>query len=303
MARWQSICRSCACDGVPHSAHSPAAPQRGVAIQWRRGDGQMIKRTCTWLGRRLARYLNQPIRRYEPFAVSDPQRLAAALIPGDVLLVEGNRRVSTAIKYLTQSTWSHAALYVGDFRGIGSAVEAPTLIEADIEHGVIAAPLTSVAGANTRICRPLGLEPQDCERVCRYAIERIGLTYDLKNIIDLARDLLPVPPVPVYWRRRMLALGSGDPTRAICSTLIAQAFQSVRYPILPRIEHQALSDDEARGYGVREILHIRHYSLFMPRDFDISPYFRVIKPMIEGEFNYLTLRWADGSRAAADLQA
>lgn len=254
----------------------------------------MMKRLASWLGHRLAQYLNQPIKRYEPFAISDPPRLAAALIPGDVLLVEGNRRVSTAIKYLTQSTWSHAALYVGDFSETGDGVDAPTLIEADIERGVIAVPLTSVAGVNTRVCRPVGLEPQDCQRVCRYAIERLGLTYDLKNIIDLARYLLPVPPVPVYWRRRMLALGSGDPTRAICSTLIAQAFQSVRYPILPRIERQALSGPDARGYGVREILHIRHYSLFTPRDFDISPYFRIIKPAIEGDFNYLTLQWADG---------
>jgi len=261
----------------------------------------MIERTCRWLGRRLARYLNQPIRRYEPFAVSDPQRLAAALVPGDVLLVEGNRRVSTAIKYLTQSRWSHAALYVGDFTRIGSGVDAPTLIEADIEHGVIAVPLTSVAGVNTRICRPVGLEPQDCQRVCRYAIERLGLKYDLRNIIDLARYLLPVPPVPVYLRRRMLALGSGDPTRAICSTLIAQAFQSVRYPILPRIERQAPSDATARVYGVREILHIRHYSLFTPRDFDVSPYFKVIKPVIEVDFSYLALRWTDGPGAAIDM--
>lgn len=66
-------------------------------------------------------------------------------------------------------------------------------------------------------------------------VERIGCTYDMRNIIDLARFLLPTPPVPVRWRRQMIALGSGEPTRAICSTLIAQAFQSVRYPILPSI--------------------------------------------------------------------
>jgi hypothetical protein len=258
---------------------------------------QVTKQIRRWPGDRLARYLNQPIRRYEPFAISDPQRLAAALIPGDVLLVEGNRRVSTAIKYLTQSTWSHAALYVGDFQATGRGVDGPTLIEADLEHGVVAVPLSSVAGVNTRICRAVGLEPQDCQRVCQYAIERLGLEYDLKNIIDLARYLLPVPPVPVYWRRRMLALGSGDPTRAICSTLVAQAFQSVRYPILPRVERKMSSGSQE--YGVREILHIRHYSLFTPRDFDISPYFRIIKPTIEGDFDPLALQWADQSLIAA----
>jgi hypothetical protein len=56
---------------------------------------------------------------------------------------------------------------------------------------VIAVALNSVAGVNTRICRPVGLEPRDCRRVCQYAIERLGLKYDLRDIIDLARYLLP----------------------------------------------------------------------------------------------------------------
>jgi hypothetical protein len=243
----------------------------------------------TQLGRRLAHYLNQPVRGYEPFAISDSATLAAVLLPGDVLLVEGNYRISTAIKYLTQSTWSHAALYVGDFRRSGLGLEAPVLIEADVEHGVISTPLTKYAALNTRICRPVGLRGADIEHVVHYAISRLGQAYDLRNVIDLARYLLPVPPVPVSWRRRMLAFGSGDPTRAICSTLIAQAFESVRYPILPHIERRAAGNN----YAAREILHIRHYSLYTPRDFDISPYFRVIKPTVENGFNYHTLDWAE----------
>ncbi len=43
--------------------------------------------------------------------------IAATLRKGDVLLVEGTSRFSSAIKYLTQSTWSHAALYIGDHLG------------------------------------------------------------------------------------------------------------------------------------------------------------------------------------------
>ncbi len=258
----------------------------------------MIAPCARALGRGLARYLNAPVRGYQPFAITDPARLAAVLQPADVLLVEGNRRISTAIKYLTQSTWSHAAIYVGDFRATGlDAADAPTLIEADLQQGVVAVPLRKYAGLNTRICRPVGLTPEDGRRVCRYAIERVGQAYDLKNVIDLARYLLPVPPVPVGWRRRMLAFGSGDPTRAICSTLIAQAFQSVRYPILPRIEHRRERPDGGAEYAVREILHIRHYSLFTPRDFDISPYFRVLKPEIENGFDARTLVWADSIEA------
>jgi hypothetical protein len=96
-----------------------------------------------YLGRKIAHYLNQTIERYEPFAVVPVERLASVLEPGDVLLVEGNRRISTAIKYLTQSTWSHAALFVGDFQRTRRGLEAPTLdispyfrvIKPEIEFG------------------------------------------------------------------------------------------------------------------------------------------------------------------------
>ena len=90
----------------------------------------------------------------------------------------------------------------------------------------------------------------------------------------------------------MLALGSGDPTRAICSTLIAQAFQSVNFPILPESTVKSYVDSHSHEYSAREIFHIRHHSLYTPRDFDISPYFQVVKPTIERGFNYKTMQWA-----------
>ena len=124
----------------------------------------------------------------------------------------------------------------------------------------------NISAIHTRICRPIGLTPDDCARVCTYAAERIGFDYDVKNIIDLLRYLFPMP-VPQRWRRRMMALGSGHPTRIICSALIAQAFEHVRYPILPKVTR---AESEAAR---REILEIRHSSLYAPRDFDISPYF------------------------------
>ena len=78
----------------------------------------------------------------------------------------------------------------------------------------------------------MGLDGEECREVCPYLIDRSGLAYDLKNIIDLARYLLPVP---ASWRWQVLEPGSGDPTRAICSALIAQAYPSVRYPIFPHM--------------------------------------------------------------------
>jgi hypothetical protein len=124
-------------------------------------------------------------------------------------------------------------------------------------------------------------------------ISRIGWRYDLRNVIDLARYLLPVPPVPVRFRRRMIALGSGEPTRAICSTLIAEAFQSVRYPVLPSLETVTQKDCDDCDATTVELLHIRHHKLFAPRDFDLSPYFAVVKPRIADDFDYKRLKWAD----------
>lgn len=88
------------------------------------------------VGRRLARYLAMPRDIDVHPATSPGELVAAALRPGDVLLVEGTSRFSAAIKYLTQSTWSHAALYVGDvIDPPGFIGERRTLIEADVNEG------------------------------------------------------------------------------------------------------------------------------------------------------------------------
>jgi len=114
-------------------------------------------------------------------------------------------------------------------------------------------------------------------------------------VFDLARYLIATPPIPTRYRRRMLALGSGDPTRAICSTLVAQAFQAIHYPILPEIAQQTLGSPHCPGCA-QELLHIRHHSLFVPRDFDVSPYFQIIKPTLEAGFDFHRLHWAPSER-------
>ena len=238
-------------------------------------------------GRVIARYLERPVQGYEPFTPSDPAALRTTLQPGDVLLVEGNNHISGVIKYLTQSTWSHAALFVGRVGDRETPCGEPlVLVEANLGEGVVAAPLSKYERFHTRICRPSGLSAQDRARVCAYAAERIGFDYDLKNILDLMRYLFPMP-MPRRWRRRMMAMGSGDPSRIICSALIAQAFDNVRYPILPKITK--VESEDARD----EILEIRHSSLYAPRDFDISPYFEVVKPTLQAGFDYRKMQWAD----------
>jgi hypothetical protein len=266
--------------------------------------GALTGRLAVWAGRRLSAYLNRPSHVCSTAAPTDPVRLMHCVRAGDVVLVEGTTRVSVAIKYLTQSTWSHAALCVGDAVGERDAEGRPrSFVEADVVAGVRAVSVAEFVGFHCRICRPVGLTAPDIDRVVRYAVDRIGHRYDLKNLVDLARYLFPTPPVPVRWRRRMLALGSGDPTRAICSTLIAQAFQSVRYPILPVVDAMPIGDPGCPGC-VREILHVRHHSLFVPRDFDVSPYFEIVKPALAAGFDPRALVWDDdGMPATAGVGA
>ncbi|AML53036.1 YiiX/YebB-like N1pC/P60 family cysteine hydrolase [Falsihalocynthiibacter arcticus] len=242
------------------------------------------------IGRRLARKLNAPTAGYKPYAISDFEVVCQTMQVGDVLLVEGRERVSGAIKYLTQSTWSHAALYVGNrARKIANDGEQLCLVEVDLHEGCISVPLSKYANYNTRICRPIGLDTAEREKVAQYMLDNIGLKYDLRNIFDLFRYFFPTPPVPVRWRRRMLSLGSGDPTRAICSSLIARSFQSVKYPILPDVTE--LKQITGSEFARREIYHIRHHSLFAPRDFDLSPWFQIIKPGLDDNFDRTKITW------------
>jgi hypothetical protein len=242
-------------------------------------------------GRYLARRLTEPSPGIRPYTHANVAALRRVLQPGDVLLVEGNTRVSNAIKYLTQSTWSHSALYVGNAVGrVTPDGEPLSLIEVNLGEGCIAAPLSKYELYNTRICRANGLTPQDRARLVDFMVRSVGTGYDMKNITDLMRYFLPAPPVPARWRRRLLAFGSGDPTRAICSSLIAHAFQRIHYPILPVITREFRRDPLARSQR-SEIVHIRHHSLYAPRDFDLSPYFHVVKPTLETGFDYHKLKW------------
>lgn len=245
------------------------------------------------LGSHLARYLSAPRDDIPNVATSPPEKLANCIRKGDVLLVEGTSRISTAIKYLTQSTWSHAAIHIGHaLDGPEFGDNARVLIEADVNNGVQAVPLSKYFHQHTRICRPVGLTETEIARMIEFLLTRLGDQYDHKNIFDLTRYLFPTPPVPIRWRRQMLTLGSGEPTRAICSSLIAEGFQSIHYPILPAVV-QIHADDPADGKPIQHRFR-QHHSFFVPRDFDVSPYFKVIKPMVEGGFDYHNIVcWGD----------
>lgn len=154
--------------------------------------------------------------------------------------------------------------------------------------------LNHYANLNLRICRPVSVSDEESEILVEFAQSKLGHQYDLKNVIDIIRYVIQKPVIPNRYRRSMISLGSGEPTRAICSTLIAESFQSIDYPILPRREGGCGCDGEVPQF------YKSHFTHFTPRDFDLSPYFRIIKPTIEGGFDYRQLNWqvADNSEAS-----
>ena len=236
------------------------------------------------LGTRLAAFLSKTLPGYRRHDRVSIDAVAQVLQPGDVVLVEGGTRISIAIKYLTQSSWSHACLVVGKPGGSASELN---LLEADLREGVRLVALDHYAGFNLRICRPVKLAEQDRHKLIDFARSKLGHQYDLKNVLDLMRYLVQKPAVPNRYRRAMIGLGSGEPTRAICSTLIAEAFQSIDYPILPVAGNDSGEEGQVPTY------YRRHFTHFTPRDFDLSPYFQVVKPTLEQGFDYRAVVWKE----------
>jgi hypothetical protein len=270
------------------------------------------------------RQLTKPVAGYSLRIPNDLDALKRSLRKGDVVLIEGNERVSECIKYLTQSSWSHACLYVGDepLRRDAELKRKLTeqfgddaqylVVEALIESGVILSPIGRYREFNMRICRPHGLTAADQREVVDAALAKVGRQYDFKNVFDLTRYFLPVHLVPARFRRRALQFGSGDPTRVICSSLIADCFTKVRFPVLP--QYEPFPEGFVPGRGAARLLgrfaRNNHHvpgrlrmvssSLITPRDFDLSPYFAIIKYNVLGNnrFDYHKLSWIEDLEVA-----
>lgn len=211
----------------------------------------------------------------------DFNRLRYEIRPGDVLLIEGRSRVSKIIRSVTQSPWTHAALYIGrliDFedeevqnsirKHINTKDNTRLIIEDLLDRGTVVETLGSYRNHHIRICRPIGLTPADTHLVINYAVRALGQPYNMRQIFDLFRFLLPWGVLPRRWGSSLFRTSTGEPESGICSTLIAEAFSSVQFPILPFVR-----PDEKQGVEIFQ----RNPYLFTPRDFDYSPYFEIIK--------------------------
>lgn len=147
------------------------------------------------------------------------QGLEALLQPGDVILVAGKTRFASLVCKLTGSTWSHVAIYVGPGH---HADPAHCIVEADVEEGVRMITLTELAEHDIQVVRASRLPEASRQELIDYLLERVGLRYDLDHVIALGRLMLFAPSSLGRWLSPK-TMRRPDPTRAICSTLVAHA--------------------------------------------------------------------------------
>lgn len=230
--------------------------------------------------------------------LSDYGQISQVIQRADVLLIEGRSRASNIIRRVTQSPWSHAVLYLGRLEDITDPTfhriaernskyppETQLIMESELGLGTMISPLDKYRYDHIRILRPRGLSKAAMPQVINYAIGRIGRSYDVRHLLDLFRFLFPWGLFPRRWRSTLFQHNALQPTRDICTTMIANAFHSVHFPILPVIRK-----NEAMEVELIE----RNVNLFVPSDFDFSPFFDVIKyPILplDAQGEYKNLNW------------
>ncbi len=253
----------------------------------------------------LIKWLNKSKESRE-FPLSNFERIRYEVKPCDVLLVEGRTRVSEVIKLLTQSSWSHAALYLGRLHDIEDVSirdivsqhfdgepDTQLIIESQLGLGTVVRPLSVYELDHLRICRPKGLSFGDSQEVIHYAVSRLGIDYDVRHIFDLARFLFPWWILPRKWRSTLFESHPSQSTKTVCSTMIAEAFNFIQFPILPLVKK---SDND------RIQLFRCNPKLCTPSHFDYSPYFEIIKyPFMDGEHaGYRLLPWQGDSQLSPE---
>jgi hypothetical protein len=125
-------------------------------------------------------------------------------------------------------------------------------------------------------------------------VRRLGSDYDVRQLVDLARFFFPWAILPRRWRSSLFQRNAGASTRTVCSCLLAEAFSTVDFPILPFIERR--DDGTLRFFK-------RNPRLFTPKDFDYSPYFHIIKyPFLglEDVGVYRNLPWSSSPAIYSD---
>jgi hypothetical protein len=213
--------------------------------------------------------------------LQDFHKMSESLQLADVLLFKGRARISRVISIVTQSRWTHAALYIGrcsDYpkdsevlalirQHFDGDVDAQLVLESLLGQGTVITPLAMYSNDSIRLCRPRGLLPKDANKVVQHAVQQVGREYDIRQLFDLARFMYPYTVLPRRWKSSLFTYKAGAATKAVCSTVLVEAFMSVKFPVIPVIHEK----------GDQVSVHKRNPRLYTPRDFDYSPYFDIIK--------------------------
>lgn len=252
-----------------------------------------------WLVKKLGKFLLTPISESRGY-LCDFTRICHEVRSADVLLIEGRNRISHIVQRITQSPWSHSALYIGHIHNLddpklrefvqqnykGSPSEQ-LIVEAMIGQGTVIVPISKYKSEHIRVCRPTGLSHMDAQKVIAYAVNSIGREYNIRHFFDLGRFILSSKLIPRRWNSSLFKQKAGKAQQDICSAMIAKAFSSVKFPILPLIRE----NDKKNLEMIR-----RNPKLYTPSDFDYSPYFDIIKyPMmpVAGFSIYRHLPWQE----------
>ncbi len=259
---------------------------------WFRMQKTIANRVTAWLRHKLPR---------PGLPLTDFAQLRRELIPGDVLLVEGRTRVARTISQVTLSPWTHAALFIGRAQALAPPIAEVVsrrlpaninndelVLEAELGLGTVVRSLAHYRDEHLRICRPAELSEADVQQVIAHGLRHLGKPYNVRQIFDLFRFFLPYAVLPRRWRSTLFEHNAGEPTHVVCSSMLAAAFASVRYPIVPTLRRA--KDGTIKAWP-------RNSKLITPKDFDYSPYFRIIKYPYYGFDNlqsYRDLDWQSG---------
>lgn len=233
--------------------------------------------------------------------LQDFHKMCDALQLSDVLLFKGRARISRVISIVTQSRWTHAALYIGRCSDYAEDSETLALIrqyfdgdtdeqlvlESLLGQGTVITPLSMYENDSIRLCRPRGILKKDAEQVMHHATQQVGREYDVRQLFDLARFMFPYAILPRRWKSTLFTYKAGSATKAVCSTVLVESFMDVKFPVIPVIHER---DNQLSVYR-------RNPRLFTPRDFDYSPYFDIIKfPYVNYDKTFLGFSTDGGYR-------
>lgn len=233
--------------------------------------------------------------------LQDFDAMCRDLLPADVLLFKGRSRVSRVISVVSQSQWTHAALYIGrlsDYpkdskitgliqKNFDGDANEQLVVESLLHRGLVITPLSNYAHDGIRLCRPRGILEEDTKLIVQNVLAQTGREYDIRQLIDLGRFIFPYTILPRRWLSSLFNYKPGGATRTVCSTVLAEAFMVVKFPVIPVIHGNEGNVSVTR----------RNPKLFTPRDFDYSPYFDIIKfPYMNYDQSFLGVRTKGGYR-------